>query len=182
MILGNFGSFLVCSLVFISLGNYTKDFFMKAKSMKRIVILPLFFIILLASLVFPSAIGRVDWLFFIPFVVIAVLGTFMKLTISSSFDKSKNSLCIFLKYAGDNSLTILTWHFLTFKIVSYIIIVLYDLPIEELAYFPRIEKYSIMGWWVVYSIAGVTIPLLLKRVVDVSSLMRNVKKQGSNNV
>lgn len=176
MILGNFGSFLICSLVFISLGNYTKDVLMKAKNMKRIVILPLFLIIILASLVFPSAIGRVDWPFFIPFLVIAVLGTFMTLIISSSLDKSNNRLSIFLKYTGDNSLTILTWHFLTFKIVSYIIILLYDLPIEELSYFPRIAKYSVMGWWVVYSIAGVAIPLLLKRVVDISSLMGYVKK------
>lgn len=169
MILGNFGSFLICSLVFISLGNYTKDVLMKAKKMKRIVILPLFLIVLLASLVFPSAIGRVDWPYFIPFVVIALLGTFMILILSSLLDKRGGIFAAVLKYAGDNSLTVLTWHFLSFKVVSFTIIIFYNLSIEQLAHFPRIAQYSEMGWWVVYSIVGVTIPLLLKKVTVISS-------------
>lgn len=67
-----------------------------------------------------------------------------------------NSMMTFI---GNNTLSILTWHFLSFKLVSLLIIKIYDLPIELLASFPVIAEYSSDGWWVAYSIVGVVLPL-----------------------
>lgn len=71
----------------------------------------------------------------------------------SLFDKMKSSqgVCVkALDFIGKNTLTILTWHFLAFKLVSLLIIGIYDLPTERLAEFPVIKEYSEQGWWIAY--------------------------------
>lgn len=79
---------------------------------------------------------------FIPYIIIAVLASW---SFYSLFDKMKSSqgICAkILDFIGKNTLTILTWHFLAFKLVSLMIIGIYDLPIERLAEFPVITEYS----------------------------------------
>ena len=87
---------------------------------------------------------------FIPYIITAVLASW---SFYSLFDKMKSShgICAkVLDFIGKNTLTILTWHFLSFKLVSLIIIGIYDLPIERLAEFPVIMEYSQRGYWVLY--------------------------------
>lgn len=60
-------------------------------------------------------------------------------------------------------MTILTWHFLCFKLVSLLIIFLYKLPIERLAEFPAITEYSQKGWFIAYFFMGVFIPLIMAK-------------------
>lgn len=74
-------------------------------------------------------------------------------------DKLPNQLSIILLYIGNHTLIILALHFLVFKLVSIVIILIYDLPISRLADYPAIIDYGNKGWWVVYTIAGVVIPL-----------------------
>ena len=78
-----------------------------------------------------------------------------------------------LVYIGNNTLTILTWHFLTFKLVSIIIIWKYSLPVARLAEFPVIEEATYKLWWVVYFLAGVLIPIFLIYNPLMSFLKRN---------
>lgn len=62
-----------------------------------------------------------------------------------------------LDYIGGNTLLILTWHLVIFKLVSYLIIIIYQLPIERLSEYPTIADYSMRGWWVIYVVASVGI-------------------------
>lgn len=70
-----------------------------------------------------------------------------------------------LTYIGDHTLQILTWHFLSFKIISYVIIKTYNLQIERLSEYPTIIEYSLQGWWIPYLIIGIATPLLLDRFI-----------------
>lgn len=91
---------------------------------------------------------------FIPYILTAVLASW---SFYSLFDKMKSSQGICAKvldFIGKNTLTILTWHFLAFKLVSLLIIEIYDLPIERLAEFPVIKEYSQQGWWIAYFIVA----------------------------
>lgn len=79
----------------------------------------------------------------------------------SLFERIKNSQGIAAKvltFIGKHTLTILTWHFLAFKLVSLLIIRIYGLPIERLAEFPVIREYAVQGWWAAYFVVamGVT--------------------------
>jgi hypothetical protein len=63
-------------------------------------------------------------------------------------------------FIGDHTMEVLTWHFLSMKLVSLIIITIYHLPIKRLSEFPVIEEYARQGWWIAYLIVGVAIPVV----------------------
>lgn len=67
---------------------------------------------------------------------------------------------IFLSYVGDNTLPILTWHFLCFKVMSLYIVLHYDLPIQRLAEFPVVLEYNNI-YWIGYLVVGVALPLVI---------------------
>lgn len=108
----------------------------------------------------------------LPYAVTAIAGTIMVYALSKIWlpnDAIRKSLV----YIGNNTLTILTWHFLTFKLVSIIIIWKYSLPVARLAEFPVIEEATYKLWWVVYFLAGVLIPIFLIYNPLMSFLKRN---------
>ena len=83
----------------------------------------------------------------------ALLGILMTKNLSG-YALRVSWLSRFLVYIGNNTLPILTWHFLCFKLVSLLIIKVQGLPIDALAYFPVIPELADSGWWVVYAIVG----------------------------
>ena len=87
---------------------------------------------------------------------IAILGLCRKFE-QSQFDYLKMTL----DYIGNNTLTILTWHFSAFVIVNYIIIKIYRLPLVKLAEFPVIFEYSAKGWILIYCAMGMIVPCLI---------------------
>lgn len=96
------------------------------------------------------------WELIIPYMFTALCGTLMVFGISRYLLGRGER---FLLYVGNNTLQILTWHFLSFKIISLLIIAIYHLPIEHLAEFPVIEQYAYQGWWVVYMVIGIGTPI-----------------------
>ncbi len=94
----------------------------------------------------------------LPYSVCAILGTIMMLNLSHRLSLHQNIVTQFLKFAGDHTLEVLTWHFLAFKLVSFFIIIIYSLPIELLASFPVIPDYSNL-YWPLYSLVGIGMPL-----------------------
>ena len=58
----------------------------------------------------------------------------------------------------------MTWHFLCFKIVSLIITFAEQLPVGQLADFPVISDYSRQGWFVMYFIVGLFLPLQFAKI------------------
>lgn len=105
----------------------------------------------------------------VPYIIVATLCTLAVYQCSKlmlRYEKLSNCLA----YIGDNSLQILVWHFLSFKLVSLLIIVIYDLPIESLAKFPVIEDVG-RGWWLAYVLVGVVIPLLVQRIFQYCDLI-----------
>lgn len=95
----------------------------------------------------------------LPYIATALIGTLMVLCVSKLLSKQDNWLKHFLTFVGDNTLDILTWHFLSFKLVSLLLMFLFGLSIERLAEFPVIEEYAYQGWWVIYLVIGVVVPL-----------------------
>lgn len=115
-------------------------------------------ITLIGSFVWNMAMGQNSYSNkrFIPYIITAVLASW---SFYSLFDKMKSSqgICAkILDFIGKNTLTILTWHFLAFKLVSLLIIGIYGLPIERLAEFPVITEYSKQGWWIAYFFVAIT--------------------------
>lgn len=109
----------------------------------------------------------------LPYAICAICGTVMTLNISQYIASKEGWTRKALVYVGNNTLTVLTWHFLCFKIVSLIIIQLYNLPIEQLACFPIIPEYA--SWWLIYFVVGAGVPLsILLLKLKVSSQDNNI--------
>lgn len=89
----------------------------------------------------------------LPYILTAVLGTWA--IYSLPWHRIQGRITAILQFIGNNTLTILTWHFLMFKFVSLIIIYTYGLPIARLAEFPAIREYAVQGWWVAYFLTAI---------------------------
>lgn len=98
------------------------------------------------------------------YFITAVVGTMAIHTVAMHVNKVNHAnVMTFLCYIGDNTLVILTWHFLVFKLVSLLIILIYGLPLAMISSFPVIEEYSAKGWWIIYSSIGCVLPLVGKQ-------------------
>jgi hypothetical protein len=98
-----------------------------------------------------------------PHLLTATLATWSFYSVFAKWSSLKNDL---LNYIGTETMTILTWHLLSFKAVSLLIILIYGLPIEQLGEFPVIVEYATNGWWILYFVVGVGLPLLMKKFMD----------------
>jgi hypothetical protein len=101
------------------------------------------------------------WWQVVPFALCALLGTLVIFNISYQLSQyTANVGTKFLIYVGGYTFNVLTWHFLSMKLVSLLLIAIYGLPIKQLSEFPVIEKYAHQGWWILYLCVGVSIPVL----------------------
>ena len=108
---------------------------------------------------------------FFPFTITALLCTITTFSLCTTLHNKMNMNFYLLKigkilgFTGRNTLTILTWHFLSFKVVSYALIRINDLPITSLAEYPVLRQFDDTCYmWVFYLSAGIVIPLLLSRL------------------
>lgn len=100
------------------------------------------------------------------YIFTAILGTWVIYSLPWHLVKETSVSSKIINYIDANTLTILTWHFLCFKLVSYIIILVYHLPDYYLTMFPTIPEYSDKGWWIAYFLIGVTLPLLISFISE----------------
>ena len=118
-----------------------------------------FLLVTIGSIYWPGAAVGVKYQNQIPFMVTAVIGSMAILGLCRMFEQSQfGYLRMTFNYIGNNTLTILTWHFSTFVLVNYIIIKIYHLPLVKLAEFPVIFEYNTKGWIFIYCTMGMIIP------------------------
>lgn len=92
------------------------------------------------------------------YVITAVLSTWA--LYSLPWDRISGRVKSFVRFIGENTLSILTWHFLCFKLVSFTMVYIYDLDMSQLGEFPVLHEFAHNGWWIVYVLAGMLLPLL----------------------
>lgn len=101
----------------------------------------------------------------IPSFIVAIIGIWGVYSLPWSYLKGKCD--IVLRFIGENTLMILALHFLSFKMASFIIIILLGLPIASLADFPIIEETSEKNYyWIIYVLMGVFIPCGIAHLIE----------------
>lgn len=68
-----------------------------------------------------------------------------------------------IEVVGENSLTIMILHFLSFKLVSFVGILFEHKPFYLMAAFPTL--YNDGGWWIFYTFVGVGMPILIIKIL-----------------
>ena len=91
----------------------------------------------------------------------AILGFLMTYNVSSYLNRCNGWLKRFLVFCGDNTLPIFIFHIISFKVVSLIKIAYYNLDPQQIGCHMVIHDYAKEDFfWILYTIAGVGIPLL----------------------
>ena len=91
----------------------------------------------------------------------ALLGFLMTYNISCWLDKHENLLKRFLVYTGDHTLYVFIFHIVSYKVVSLIKIAYYGLDPKQVGCHMVIHEHSQEDqFWILYTIAGVGLPLL----------------------
>ena len=124
------------------------------------VILACASLVILGSMYWYGEMLYLEWTRTIPYYVSAIAGSILVMKFSRSIVEKTHYLSDFITNIGNRTLEILTWHFLCFKIVSLIIIAYYGLPIDHLAEYPVMIPYNIQGWWILYFMVGVAVPVI----------------------
>ncbi len=124
------------------------------------VILGCVLLLILGSVYWHGEMLDMKWTHTIPYYISAIAGSIIVLKASKWLTDKTHWLSDLVSYIGNKTIEILTWHFLCFKIVSLVIIACYGLPIEHLAEFPVIRPYHVQGWWILYFVIGVAVPVL----------------------
>lgn len=114
-------------------------------------------VVIIGSFVWKMGMNELSYSSFrvLPYIVTAVLGTWA--VYSLPWHRLQGRWASALQFVGNNTLTILTWHFLTFKLVSLLIINMYGLPVARLAEFPVITDYAVQGWWLAYFLVAMAV-------------------------
>lgn len=153
--------FLMNKLSFLSALFYMSGYIFKLYSPKisQWLLPVLFMITTIGSVMCPVSMldMKIQWL--LPYIAIALTGCIMVFIMSDII--SHTPLSILGNYVGTHTLTILTWHFLMFKFISIIIIVINKMDINLLSAFPVIEQEAHKGWWIAYAIVGISFPLYM---------------------
>lgn len=102
----------------------------------------------------------------VPYTVSALGGSLIVFAVSDYLNVKFHGEVGLIKFLGDHTLEIMALHFISFKLVSYLIIKIYSLPINYLVAHPVIMEYSEKGWWFIYTLFGVFMPLLFAKMFE----------------
>ena len=105
--------------------------------------------------------------------VTGVTGFIMLYYISAIIDHKQNIIRKALVYIGNNTMPIFILHIISFKIVSLIKIAYYGLDIQQIGCHMVIHSPK-DNFWILYTIAGVAIPLLLNHLYRKSCQISNL--------
>lgn len=146
--------------LFIMCGHYYK---VNHIDIKTSITWLLFYAIIvgIGAYFFPTNMLHFSYVNVIPYAICALVGTLMIFGISKLILKLGNNKFVnMLIFTGNHTFNVLTWHLLSFKIVSLFIVLLYGMTIQHLAEMNVIDDYAKMGWWVIYTLIGNAVPLI----------------------
>ncbi len=116
----------------------------------------------------------------LPYSISATLGTILIIYISKAIEKNLYMVKIVLYYIGNHTLDILALHFLSFRIVNGLVVLFYGIDAIHIAEHPIINTMTFSSYlWVVYSIVGLCVPLIIKRIWQVC-ICNYLSKNGSS--
>ncbi|MCI7442941.1 MAG: acyltransferase family protein [Clostridium sp.] len=108
------------------------------------------------------------------FIVGALLGIYCTFYISKLISGKCNYMKKFTIYAGKNTIIIMALHMLCFKIINLLQVILYKKSYDLISSWPIL--YSNGGWWILYTIIGVLIPLIINYLLYKISNTKNCLK------
>ena len=154
-------SIFTCYILFyigVNFKKYEKD----RKHIIRIIIILLSFVFLIILNKYGTIeLSKNEYTNPIYFIIVSLLGWY--LVYESSYYLSKiKSINNVLQYIGKNTMPILIFHFIAFKMINFIIVILLRQDYNLIGNFPVLYKHDY--WWIIYTVFGIGIPLLINKI------------------
>lgn len=133
-----------------------------------ILVMMTFFITALGSLIVKGSVDMRFVLphFILPYYIFSLSGIIFTFCLSMELNRrAKTTIKKVLYYIGNHTMIILTLHLLALRLGSLLKIWIYNLPIEELSMHTKIPEHNEV-FWIVYTVIGVSIPLLLQLLYE----------------
>lgn len=121
-------------------------------------------IILLCGFLFwPSSMVSLNVVFCIPFCISAIAGTLLIYLLCASIKFTPpRTLQDYLLFLGNNTYSVLMMHILSFRLLSTILVYTLGLSHDMISEHPAIHFLSNEGYWILYLLFGINIPLLIQ--------------------
>jgi len=154
---------LMAALVFV-IGYDYKQSNLRFELKYPVIILLAVLAVTLGAFFWPSAIFSFTWQFTALYLISAVLGVMGVFAISCLLDaKTSGWFRKLALYIGDNTLAILIWHFLIFKLVTVLFVMLHVMPSSALVEFPVPHEFPALCS-IAYIVIGAAVPLLISKI------------------
>lgn len=101
------------------------------------------------------------------YVVASCAGWVFIHSLSLFIEQTSGMITVILSYIGRNTMPIVFLHFLCFKLITCVEILVYHLPWFRLASFPIYRDLPL--WWILYALSGIMLPL------GIAELLHKVK-------
>ena len=150
---------LLATSIFMT-GFVARQYTLPKKYSKLAAVIAFLAIVTCATLIHPMSLLDINVSWEVPyFYVQCIIGCWGTVCLSKLITKTKwTNLFIFI---GQNTMAILTWHFLCFKLVNLLKIYYYGMDFKRLAEFPIITEHQNICWIVMYCILGIVVPLII---------------------
>ena len=147
-------SLAILSTVFFITGVFFKG---KVFHVKYIPIMCI--IVVFCGFFFPAEMSTVSHITLFPFILSGICGSLTVMFFCSKINCRNSYFVEWLNFIGNNTLYILIWHMLIFKLTSLIIIFVYKLPFSQIVCTPVIQNLS--GWWIAYVCISMIVVIVL---------------------
>lgn len=114
----------------------------------------------------------------IPFSVSAISGTILTICVSKMLEKCAPYIRSVLYYIGNHTLVILALHFLSFRFISFLVVLFYGLDTIHIAEHPVVKDVSFSNnyLWIIYTFGGISLPLLINKFWQVFIYLIKIHK------
>ena len=152
--------FFGCGFIFRQYAGQYRQFIVRHYAALWTTILFAVIVLLFSKYLTANMNWRSTFVQFLSLPIPALLGFLMTYNISLWLDRHEGHLKQFLVYTGNNTLNIFIFHIVAYKVVSLLKIWYYDLDIRQIGCHMVIHEYSQQDlFWILYTIAGVGLPL-----------------------
>jgi fucose 4-O-acetylase-like acetyltransferase len=156
------GLFYACGYLY---GKYIENKIFTYKN-KPLFIIALISFILIAQ-INTCNMGSNEYKYKILFIIGALTAIYCTLCVSSWLNKINQSLIVRqLIYLGENSMPIVIWQFLSFRLIILLQILINHAPINKIFAFPVYDSSN--GWWIIYTLTGIYASLLWAKLLKKS--------------
>ena len=167
-------SHILSSIMLLSFFFYCAGYMTKKQPITRNmwIIAGCFIIVAIASIFINAMMARLNTADIIPYCFFALVGVYASFALSNRIASTKTWLKKTLVYVGNHTMVILTWHFLVFQFISlFYLKVILNRPFTSVI---TEEVHQQLGGlhFLVYTVLGITIPLLLQWLFSVKHIKR----------